>query len=127
MVYQFGIPKVMHIKVHASLNLKKERHRQIVEALQSEESVSGAIVAILEWYFFEREEQLQHIDNTEVLAAIADLRRDVRRISAMEHRQRLADVAQDEELTDEQKTGLSTEALVALKTKVAKPGMRLEN
>ena len=48
---------------------------------------------------------------------------------SMETKERPAGVARRESgeaLTDEEKTGLSTEALVALKTKVARPGMRLE-
>jgi hypothetical protein len=124
----------MRQTISANLNDTHERHRQILDALSVEtESISAVIVEALYQYYFGRAEPPQALavvsDNTDVLNAIARLET---KIASVEHKiEQVRIPAQiDEPLTEDEEaqvTGFSKEALEVIKTKVARPGMRLED
>ena len=123
----------MRQTISANLNDSHEMHRQILEALSVEtESVSAVIVNALWQYYFGQDQQqatTAMADNTEVLSAIARLEDKLARV---EHKIGRASIpaSVDEPLTEEEEievTGFSKEALEVLKTKVARPGMRLDD
>lgn len=131
MVYQNGIPVAMRITLSVKLSMKNDRHRQIAKALQQESSVSGAIAAILEYYYFEREAENKPIavvqDNSDVLAAIAELSRKLDSIAVTHSPPRgVHDVpTREAPIYTEADLDIPADTIVAIK-KAARPGMRME-
>jgi hypothetical protein len=119
----------MRVTLSVKLSLKNDRHREIVEALQAEGNVSGAIARILEYYYFERDVVQAQADNTEVLSAIAALSR------KMDHLKVQQAATEEQVLPTTVDTPVewqkidpdeSTPFLRGVK-KIARPGMRLES